>query len=134
VPFFLNIHNISKTSFKSDKNARFIALEIWMLVFYQEKTGLYVLMSYNVIEQEVKTPIICDGFTFLKNGELCYFKDGEDQTRHHVIQIWQTPFISGDIIPSEHTDSYLYKVGNKDIVKAMAECSEVMTLLNLVEQ
>jgi len=33
----LNIPNVSKTSCKSGKNARFIALEIWMLVFYQEK-------------------------------------------------------------------------------------------------
>jgi len=104
--------------------------EDFFYVFYQEKTGLYVLMSYNVIEQEVKTPIICNGFTFLKNGELCYFKDGEDQTRHHVIQIWQTPFIQGAEIPSEYKDSFLYKVGNKDIVKAMAECQVLITLLN----
>ena len=104
--------------------------EDFFYVFYQEKTGLYVLMSYNVIEQEVKTPIICNGFTFLKNGELCYFIDGEDQTRHHVIQIWQTPFIQGAEIPSEYKDSFLYKVGNKDIVKAMAECQVLITLLN----
>lgn len=104
--------------------------EDFFYVFYQEKTGLYVLMSYNVIEQEVKTPIICDGFTFLKNGELCYFKDGEDQTRHHVIQIWQTPFTQGTEIASEHKDSLLYKIGNKDVVKAMAECQVLITLLN----
>jgi len=104
--------------------------EDFFYVFYQEKTGLYVLMSYNVIEQEVKTPIICNGFTFLKNGELCYFKDNEEQTRHHIIQIWQTPFIQGAEIPSEHKDSFLYKVGNKDIVKAMAESQVLITLLN----
>ncbi|MGK0413754.1 MAG: hypothetical protein ACJA1B_001962, partial [Polaribacter sp.] len=104
--------------------------EDFFYVFYQEKTGLYVLMSYNVIEQEVKTPIICSGFTFLKNGELCYFKDNEDQTRHHVIQIWQTPFTQGTEIPSEYKDSLVYKIGNKDIVKAMAECQVLITLLN----
>ncbi|UAM96917.1 DNA repair ATPase [Polaribacter litorisediminis] len=104
--------------------------EDFFYVFYQEKTGLYVLMAYNVIEQEVKTPIICSGFTFLKNGELCYFKDNEDQTRHHVIQIWQTPFTQGTEIPSEYKDSLLYKIGNKDIVKAMAECQVLITLLN----
>ncbi len=104
--------------------------EDFFYVFYQEKTGLYVLMSYNVIEQEVKTPIICNGFTFLKNGELCYFKDGEDQTRHHVIQIWQTPFTQGAEVSSEHQDTFLYKVGNKDVVKAMAECQVLITLLN----
>lgn len=104
--------------------------EDFFYVFYQETTGLNVLLSYNVIEQEIKTPIICNGFTFLENGELCYFKTEEEQTRHHIIQIWQTPFIQGSEIPSEYKNTLLYKIGNKDIVKAMAECQEVITLLN----
>ena len=55
-------------------------------------------MSYNVIEQEVKTPIACNGFTILQGGELCYFKTEDEQTKHHVIQIWQTPFMKGNVI------------------------------------
>lgn len=104
--------------------------EDFLYVFYESEKGLYTLMSYNVIEQEVKTPIICNGFTILQHGELCYFKTEDDQTRHHVIQIWQTPFMKGDVLPSEHTDTLLYKIGNKDIVKAMAECHALITLLN----
>ncbi len=104
--------------------------EDFLYVFYESQKGLYVLISYNVIEQQVKTPIICNGFTILNDGELCYFKTEDEQTKHHVIQIWQTPFIKGDIIPSEHTDTLLYKIGNKDIVKAMAECQVLITLLN----
>ncbi len=104
--------------------------EDFLYVFYESANGLYTLMSYNVIEQEVKTPIVCNGFTILKNGELCYFKTENEQTKHHVIQIWQTPFIKGDVLPSEHTDTLLYKIGNKDIVKAMAECHGLITLLN----
>jgi hypothetical protein len=104
--------------------------EDFFYVFYQETTGLNILLSYNVIEQEIKTPIVCNGFTFLENGELCYFKTEEDQTRHHIIQIWQTPFIQGSEVPSEYKNTLLYKIGNKDIVKAMAECQEIITLLN----
>lgn len=104
--------------------------EDYFYVFYESEKGLYTLMSYNVIDQEVKTPIICNGFTILENGELCYFKTEDEQTKHHVIQIWQTPFIKGNTIPSEHTDTLLYKIGNKDIVKAMAECHALITLLN----
>ncbi|NMH88457.1 DNA repair ATPase [Flavivirga algicola] len=104
--------------------------EDFLYVFYESQKGLYVLMSYNVIEQQVKTPIICNGYTILNGGELCYFKTEDEQTKHHVIQIWQTPFIKGDVIPSEHTDTLLYKIGNKDIVKAMAECQALITLLN----
>lgn len=104
--------------------------EDFLYVFYESKKGLYTLMSYNVIEQEVKTPIVCNGFTILEHGELCYFKTENEQTKHHVIQIWQTPFIKGAILPSEHTDTLLYKIGNKDIVKAMAESNALITLLN----
>jgi len=104
--------------------------EDFMYVFYEEKYGQYVLISYNLISHEVNTPIICNGFTILKNGELCYFKSENEQTKNHVIQIWQTPFVKGDIIPSAHKDSYIYKIGNKDIVKAMADSNSIITLLN----
>ena len=101
-----------------------------LYVFYNQADGIYVLMSYNVIEQEVKTPIVCSGFTILERGELCYFRNEDEQTKHHMMQIWQTPFMKGDIMPSEHQDTLLYKIGNKDIVKAMAESHELITLLN----
>jgi hypothetical protein len=100
-----------------------------LYVFYDPSAGLYALMSYNVISQEVKTPIICNGFTILEGGELCYFRTEDEQSKHHMMQIWQTPFLKGNIMPSEHQDSLLYKVGNKDIVKAMAESNELLTLL-----
>lgn len=104
--------------------------EDFLYVFYNEKNGVYVLLQYNLIAQEVKTPITCNGFTHFPQGELCYFRAEAEPTKHHVVQIWQTPFIQGNILPSAHTDSYLYKIGNKDIVKAMAECREVLTLCN----
>lgn len=104
--------------------------EDFLYVFYATIRGLYILMSYNIIEQEVQTPIICNGFTVLENGELCYFKTENEQTKHHVVQIWQTPYLKGDYMPSQHEDSLLYKIGNKDIVRAMAECQELLTLLN----
>ncbi len=125
--FKLFENGVSKVKFKkkvSSPNG-----EDFLYVFYESKKGLYILMSYNVIEQQVKTPIICNGFTILNDGELCYFKTEDEQTKHHVIQIWQTPFIKGDVIPSEHTDTLLYKIGNKDIVKAMAECQALIILL-----
>ncbi len=102
--------------------------EDYLYVFYDKKKGIYVLLHYNVIQQEVATPILCSGFTLFPDGELCYFRGEEDPTKHHVMQIWQTPFVSGEQVPSEHTDSYLYKIGNKDIVRAMAECTEILVL------
>lgn len=102
--------------------------EDYLFVFYNNQTGVYVLLPYNMIRQQVATPIICHGFTLFPDGELCYFRAEDDPTKHHVVQIWQTPYVSGSVLPSEHMDSYLYKIGNKDIVKAMAECYEILTL------
>ncbi len=104
--------------------------EDFLYVFYSPEEALYNLMSYNVITQEIKTPIICNGFTVLQDGQLCYFRTENEQTKHHVIQIWQTPFLKGDYMPSQHEDTLLYKIGNKDIVKAMAEVNSLITLLN----
>lgn len=104
--------------------------EDFLYVFYEEKHGQYVLMSYNLISHEVMTPIICNGFAIFEGGELCYFKSENEQTKSHVIQIWQTPFVKGDSIPSQHTDTFIYKIGNKDIVKAMADSNFIITLLN----
>ncbi len=100
-----------------------------LYVFYNAHDGLYVLMSYNVIEQVVKTPIICNGFTILKQGELCYFRTENEQTKHHMIQIWQTPYSKSIAIPAAHQNTMLFKIGNKDIVKAMAQTNELITLL-----
>ncbi len=104
--------------------------EDYLYVFYEEAKGDYVLMTYNIIEQRINTPIICNGFTILENGELCYFKAENDSTKHHVVQIWQTPFSKNIQISNAHSDTLLFKIGNKDIVKAMAECQELITLLN----
>lgn len=104
--------------------------EDYLYVFYSPSKGLYNLMHYNVIKQQVNTPIICNGFTIFKEGELCYFRHESEQSKHHVVQIWQTPFSKEVITPNEHQDNMLFKIGNKDIVKAMAETNALITLLN----
>lgn len=103
--------------------------EDYLYVFYNHQKGTYVLLHYNLIEQKVNTPIICHGYSIFPNGELAYFRAEEEATKHHVVQIWQTPFVSGEEVPSEHTDTFLYKIGNKDVVKAMSECYEILTLV-----
>lgn len=104
--------------------------EDFLFIFYDREKSNYLLLSYNVIEQTVATPIVCNGYTVFSSGLLCYFRREENATKHHVIQIWQTPYIEGDFIPSKHTDNYLYKIGNRDIVRAMAECQELLSLLS----
>lgn len=104
--------------------------EDYLYIFYQNQRNTYVIMSYNIIRQQVETPIICNGFTLYNNGTLIFFRSEETASRHHQVQIWQTPYSRELIENKEKKDNILYKIGNKDIVKAMAESQEVILLIN----
>lgn len=104
--------------------------EDYLYVFYNKDSGIYSLLSYNLISQGIATPIICHGYVIFDNGELCYFKSENEQQKHHTIQIWQTPYLDHNITSPVNNDSFLFKIGNKDIVRGMAECQEVLKLIN----
>ncbi len=104
--------------------------EDYLYVFYNRRQGIYLLLSYNLISQKVENPIICHGFTIFESGEMCLFKTDEDPKRHHAIQIWQTPFTGPNFQLEEKSDSTLRKIGNKEIVRAMAESQEVINLVS----
>lgn len=102
--------------------------EDYLYSFYNQSEGQYVLMAYNMIAQAVETPIRCHGCAIFSDGTLGYFRSEEEATKHHMIQLWQTPFSSIPVLPREHKDGYLSKIGNKEIVKAMAESQEILSL------
>lgn len=103
--------------------------EDYLFVFYSRDLGDYVLLSYNVITQTVNTPIPCNGYSLFKDGELVYFKSTPEPQRNHALQVWQTPYRSVDLPVSEQSDSMLFKIGNKEIVRGMADCNEVLNLI-----
>ena len=103
--------------------------EDFLFTFYNRLSGDYILMPYNLIEQRVETPIVCSGFSLFENGELLYFRNEDQAQKHHVIQVWRTPYTGENYIAEANTDSYLYKIGNADLVRCMAECYEVLNLL-----
>ena len=126
-------HKIFESEFKNLEFFRKVVSpngEDFLYTFYQNDRNTYVLMSYNIIRQQVETPIICNGFTLFFDGTLIFFRSEQQATRHHQIQIWQTPYPVRLIENAEKKDNVLYKIGNKDIVKAMAESQEVIHLIN----
>ena len=100
-----------------------------LYVFYNRESGDYVLLSYNMIAQKVETPILCNGFSFFENGQLVLFRCDESPQKFHALQIWQTPFVGQDFQTNADQSSYLFKIGNRDVVRAMAECYEILGLL-----
>lgn len=103
--------------------------EDYLYVFYNRLDGDYVLMSYNLISQEVANPIWCHGFSLYDNGELTYFKAHHEPQKHHTIQVWNTPYVAAGREASAKTDSFLYKIGNRDVVRCMAECQDILNLM-----
>lgn len=104
--------------------------EDFLYIFNHPETNTFILMSYNIIQQTVETPIVCNGFTIFKDGSLIYFRTEPEATRHHQVQIWETPYMAVLKENADRKDDPLYKVGNKQIVQAMAEAQEVVSLIN----
>jgi MoxR-like ATPase len=100
-----------------------------LYIYFSDEKLSYLLLSYNIISQTVATPIFCNGYTLYGNGELTYFRAEDTPTKHHIIQIWQTPYVEGDVLPTKNMDSFLYKIGNRDIVRAMAEVQELLSMI-----
>ncbi|TLD69311.1 AAA family ATPase [Phragmitibacter flavus] len=100
-----------------------------LFVFNDLATGSYLLLAYNLIAQGVATPIVCHGFSLFASGELLVFQGHEEPRKHHVVQVWRTPFVTEDVPETQADQSLLSKIGNADIVRCMAECRGILTLL-----
>lgn len=103
--------------------------EDFLYIFYNQEHGTYVLLKYNLIEQSLAQPIVCNGMSIFENGEMCIFRADNEPKKHHAIQIWQTPFYGYNYEVKTENNSYLHKVGNKEIVRLMASCNEIYKLV-----
>ncbi|WP_075591367.1 DNA repair ATPase [Labilibacter marinus] len=105
--------------------------EDYLYIFYNQTRGDYVLLSYNLIAQQVETPVICNGYSLFENGEICFMKTDGAPKKHHALQIWKTPYLDSNyqLETESNQTSFLYKIGNKDIVRGMSECNEVLKLI-----
>ena len=104
--------------------------EDYLYVFYNRLEGKYILMSYNLISQSVESPIVCHGYSLFPDGELIYFREDPEPQKHHVVQVWKTPYMEGEFRTTQDRESHLFKIGNSDLVRAMAECHEVLNLIS----
>jgi hypothetical protein len=99
------------------------------LFVFHNQAGEYVLMPYRLIAQKVEERITCHGFSLFANGQLLLFRADDEPQKHHQVQLRQTPFYQRGHEPAGQRDTFLYQVGNKDVVRCLAECTEVLTLI-----
>lgn len=100
-----------------------------LFVFSHLESGSYLLLSYNLITQSIATPQPCHGYSLFPTGELILFDADAEPRKHHVVQVWRTPYLTADVSEAKAAQTFLSKIGNAEIVRAMAECRGVLTLL-----
>lgn len=104
-----------------------------LFVFYRETDGMYSILSYNIIEKQIITPILAHGYSLFPDGDLLLFRaeEGEEPTRMHMASIWSTAFVSEEfsnqVDKSEGEPSFFRKLGNAEIVRAI---SDIYSLTN----
>lgn len=103
--------------------------EDYQFIFYDIESGIYLIYTYNIIEQSIEAPILCSGYSHFNNGEMIVFKPEDEPRKNHMLQIWQTPYVGKNYVKERKNDSILYNIGNKDIVNCMADCMVVYKLI-----
>lgn len=103
-----------------------------LYVFYEQATGHYALLPYNLIRKEVQTPIQCHGYSLFDDGQMVIFRSVNDEpTRVHPLQVWKTPFTSVEFAASAPTDdSFLSRVGNAELVRGISDALSISRLID----
>lgn len=104
-----------------------------LYVFYRPQDGNYLLLAYNVIRKDVQNPINCQGYSLFEDGTMIVFRfQGDEPTRVHPMQIWQTPFVGDEFAASQpQDDSLLSNIGNPELVRGI---SDAYSLAGMVDE
>ncbi|ROQ67748.1 ATPase family protein associated with various cellular activities (AAA) [Streptomyces sp. 840.1] len=99
-----------------------------LYAFRSREDGRSLLLSYNVIRQEVETPLQGRGHALLDDGTLVLLRDpveGPDAgpARVHPLQRWQTPYVCDTYAASRPAGTGpLARIGNADLVRGISDC------------
>lgn len=102
-----------------------------LFIFYEPKSGLAGLYSYNLIRKELQNPIYAHGFSIFDNGKMVIFSAEDEATRVHPMQVWETPYYSDEYAAKQPTtDSFYSRIGNKELVRGISELTSIYRNVN----
>ncbi|MGW1846075.1 DNA repair ATPase [Streptomyces sp. NPDC001966] len=97
-----------------------------LYVFRSPDDGRALLLPYNLIRQEVATPLQGRGHALLDDGTLVLLRTtatGDEPARVHPLQRWRTPYVSDTHAASRPVGTGpLARVGNADLVHGISDC------------
>ena len=102
-------------------------------VFYHPEQGRNVLLTYNLINRQLQNPLFGHGYARLEDGRMVIFAaEGEEPTRIHPMQVWQTPFCTEEYAARQPARSgFLGRIGNAELVRGVSDlydlCREIET-------
>ncbi|MGB1009545.1 MAG: DNA repair ATPase, partial [Thiolinea sp.] len=94
-----------------------------LYLFYEPVAGRSALFAYNLIEKDLRNPVFGHGYAIAEDGQMVLFSaEGDEATRVHPMQIWQTPFISDEFASQQPTgDSFYARIGNAELVRGISD-------------
>ena len=100
-----------------------------LYVFHERTEGRSILLSYNLIRREVATPIQCHGYGLFDDGTMVVFREQDEPTRVHPMQIWRTPFVTDEYHAQQPIgDGMLERIGNAELVRGVSEAVAIERL------
>ncbi|WP_347904345.1 DNA repair ATPase [Pseudomonas purpurea] len=102
-------------------------------IFYHPEQGRSVLLTYNMINRQLQNPLFGHGYARLEDGRMVIFAaEGDEPTRIHPMQVWQTPFFTDEYAARQPTRSgFLGRIGNAELVRSVSDlydlCREIDT-------
>ncbi|GIG69717.1 DNA repair ATPase [Phytomonospora endophytica] len=102
-----------------------------LYVFHERAEGRTLLLPYNVIRKEVASPLTCHGYSLFDDGTMVAFRaNGEEPSRVHPMQVWQTPFVSDTFAAAQPVGTGpLERIGNAELVRGVSDCLSVARMV-----
>ncbi|MGW3158452.1 DNA repair ATPase [Streptomyces sp. NPDC001089] len=97
-----------------------------LYAFHAREDGRSLLLPYNMIRQEVTTPLSCHGSALFDDGTLMVLRAGGDEpARVHPLQVWRSPYVSDTYAAAAIGTGPLARIGNADLVRGISDCLAV---------
>ncbi|SDJ56461.1 DNA repair ATPase [Streptomyces indicus] len=93
-----------------------------LYAYHSRASGRSLLLPYNLIREEIATPLVCAGHALFEDGTMAVLRGGAGEpARVHPLQFWQTPYVSDTHI-APAGDGPLGRFGNADLVTGISDC------------
>ncbi|MET9912050.1 DNA repair ATPase [Streptomyces sp. NPDC006476] len=95
-----------------------------LFAYHARVSGRGLLLSYNLVRQEVATPLPCHGWALFEDGALVVLRgDSDEPARVHPVQLWSSPYVSDTYAAARPAGpGPLARVGNADLVRGISDC------------